>query len=98
MAFLWWNSSIRELTPGVGHIGGLKIVIENELKGLGFSDVVRNDLEVAGNKPGIRVSIGHFHIADRRFWEVVMAAGDNEQTKAANDEVVQKIQSLVFFD
>lgn len=98
MAFLWWNSSVRELTPGTANIGELKRVIENSLKEMGFSDVARSELDVAGNKTGIRVSIGHFHIADRRFWELVMAAGDNEQAKATNDEVVQMLQDLVFFD
>jgi hypothetical protein len=96
MAFLWWNSSIRELSAATENIGELKRVIENGLNQMGFSDVAVSDFDVAGNKVGIRVSIAHFHIADARFWEVVIAAGDTEQAKATNDEVVAMLNNLHF--
>jgi hypothetical protein len=96
MAFLWWNSSIRELSEATASIGELKRIIEDGLTRLGFRDVARSELDVAGNKDGIRVSIGHFQIADRRFWEVVMAAGDTAQAKATNDQVVKMLSDLRF--
>jgi hypothetical protein len=99
MAALFWNSEVRTLTPGTGHIGALKIVIENVLKEKGFLDVRRNDLEVAGGKNGVWLSIAHFHIDGPRFWEVVMASGDDlDITKNIINEVVNKLRSLVFFD
>lgn len=96
MAFLWWNSSIREISDALSGVSELKGVIETKLKQLGFRDVARSDLDVAGNKDGIRVSIGHFHIEGFRYWEIVMAAGDNEATKAANNEVVAMLKNLKF--
>ena len=98
MAFLWWNADRRELTKGVGNIGALKTVIENELRSLGYADVARSDLDVSANGPGARVSVAHFHIADRLFWEVVITAGDSAEARTVNDQVVGKLRALVFFD
>jgi hypothetical protein len=99
MAALFWNSNIRELTPGTANIGTLKNVIEHTLREIGFADVRRNDLEVAGGKNGVWVSIAHFHIGDRRFWEVVMASGDAlDATRNTSSEVADKLRGLVFFD
>ena len=100
MAALYWNSEIRTLTPGTADIGALKIVIENELQqNLGFTDVHRNALEVAGSRNGVYVSIAHFQIDGPRFWEVVMGSGDDfNVTKNTVGEVADKLRGLVFFD
>lgn len=99
MAALYWNSQVRTLTPGTGHIGSLKVVIENVLKQNGFLDVRRNDLEVAGGKNGVWLSIGHFQIDGPDFWELVMASGgDFDVTKDTAEGVVNKLRGLVFFD
>ena len=76
MAALFWNSEVRTLSEATANIGELKRVIENELQQNGFLDVRRNTLEVAGGKNSVWLSIAHFHIEGRRFWEVVMASGD----------------------
>lgn len=99
MAALFWNSQVRVLTPGTANIGTLKRVIENELRQNGFLDVRRNDLEVAGGKNGVWLSIAHFQIDGPRFWEVVMASGDDfEVTRDTVDVIVTKLRRLVFFD
>jgi hypothetical protein len=96
MAFLWWNSSVREIPEVIGSIGELKVVIAGELGKHGFADVRRSDLEVAGGKAGCWVSIAHFEIAPLRYWEVVMASGDTADAKAVNDEAVAVLQNLKF--
>jgi hypothetical protein len=99
MASLFWNVDRRELTPGLGHIGALKSVIENTLRNIGFSDVRQSQLDVGGKKNGVLVSIPHFQISGPIFWEVVIASGDFEDmTRDTRDEVVAKLRSLVFFD
>ena len=100
MAALFWNSEVRTLTPGTANISNLKIVIENDLRqNWGFSDVRRSELDVSGGKNGVFVSIAHFHIDGPRFWEVVMASGDNfDVTKNTVGEVADKLRRLVFFD
>ena len=97
MASLWWNSEIRDVSVALSGIGELKSVISNALNGKGFSDVHVNNLEVAGEKNGVWISIGHFHIADRQFWEIVMGSGNTvEQTKGVVDEVVTLLKGLRF--
>ena len=99
MAALFWNSSRRTLTPGTGSIGSLKIVVENTLRQDGFADVVRNNLEVAGGKDGVWVSIAHFQIQGPDFWEVVMGSGDSaDVTRDTVNGVANRLQRLVFFD
>jgi len=99
MAALFWDNHRRDITEGVGNIGALRIVIENTLKEMGFSDVRRSDFDVFGSKPGVVVSVAHFPIGGRSFFEVVMAAGDSgDLTKNTRDGVVNKLRSLVFFD
>jgi hypothetical protein len=99
MAALFWNSSRRTLTSGTGSIVGLRIVIENTLRQDGFADVVRNNLEVAGGKNGVWVSIAHFQIQGRDFWEVVMGSGDDvNTTRDTVSAVANRLQRLVFFD
>lgn len=97
MASLWWNSEVRDVSVALSGIGELKLVISNALKKKDFSDVSLNNLEVAGGKNGVWISIGHFHIADRRFWEIVMGSGDSvEQTKGVVNEVVTLLRDLRF--
>lgn len=99
MAALFWNSSRRTLTPGTANIGSLKIVIEGALKKDGFADVRRNNLEVAGGKNGVWVSIAHFQIQGSDFWEVVMGSGDDgNTTRDTVNAVADRLQRLVFFD
>jgi hypothetical protein len=97
MASLWWNSEVRDVSVALSGIGELKSVISNALNGKGFSDVHVNNLEVAGAKNGVWISIGHFHITDRQFWEIVMGSGNTvEQTKEIVDEVVTLLKGLRF--
>jgi len=99
MAALFWNSDRRDLTESTGSIGALRIVIENAIKGIGFAEVRRSDLDVSGGKNGVFVSIAHFPIGGRSFFEVVMASGDAEAvTRSTRDEVVTKLRNLTFFD
>lgn len=66
------------------------IVLDN----LGFQNVVSNG-EVAGDLPGIRLSVVHLPIADRSFYQQVIAAGDsNDDTLAKVNEVVDQIGRL----
>jgi hypothetical protein len=97
MAFLFCNTRDMELSEALGNVGELKGVIANELRNSGFSDVINNQAEVAGNKNGMRLSVLHLHIAGRRFYQQVMAAGDNGgATQGAVNDVVNKIRSLHF--
>ena len=97
MAALWWNSEIRNVSEALSGIGELKFVISNSLKGMGFSDVRSNNLEVAGGKNNTWVSIAHFHVVDRQYWEVVMGSGDNvEMTRGVVNEVVTMLRGLRF--
>jgi hypothetical protein len=86
-----------ELSEALGSIGELKGVIDDALRQIGFSDVVNNQSEVAGNRNGVRVSILHLHIADRSFYQVFMAAGDTgDVTQGTINEVVNKVEGLQF--
>jgi Cellulase (glycosyl hydrolase family 5) len=95
MAALFWNNEVRILSKATENIDELKRVIENELRQSGFLDVRRNNLEVAGGRNSVWLSIAHFQIEGRRFWEVVMASGDSfDVTQATVGEVVDKLHGL----
>jgi hypothetical protein len=97
MAALWWHSEVRVVSEATAGIGELKRVIGHALGQKGFANVVVNDLEVAGGKNNVWTSIGHFHIGDRRFWEIVMCSGDvSDVTRATRDEVVAILRGLRF--
>ena len=95
MASLFWNSHRRD----TDEIGQVKAAIERALSEIGFSEVGRGDLEVFGVRGGVVVSIAHFPIGGRSFFEVVMASGDSgDVTKNTRDEVVNKVRSIQFID
>ena len=97
MAALFWNNHRRDL--GGRPLTEVKIVIAGKLQQLGFSDIRRNDLEVAGNKNGCVLSIGHFQAAPDAFWEVTMCSGpDGQTTQRTRDEVVGALANLGFID
>jgi hypothetical protein len=98
-ASLWWNSEIRHLSVATANIGELKRVISHELRRMGFLNVGISKLDVSGGKDDCTVSIAHLHIADRRFWEVVMCscnAGTGEKAKHIVNEVVAMLRRLRF--
>jgi hypothetical protein len=97
MAFLFANSQHKELSPALGSIGELKNVIANELKKNGFTDVIDDQAEVAGNRSGVRLSVLYLPIQGRTFWQVVMAGGDtHDGTLGSVNQVVTIIQNLKF--
>ena len=96
MAFLFFNFRSMELSQALANVGELKGVVANTLKTDGFTDVVNTQSEVAGNRSGVRVSILHLHIADRKFWQVFMAGGDTAATQTTLNEVVNKVEHLAF--
>jgi hypothetical protein len=99
VAGLFLRTERRELNPNLGGVGELKNVIANNvLKQRGFTDVVDSEGEVAGNRPGIRVSIIHLFIADRDFWRVIAVVADAgfPAAKATGDEVATAINRLAF--
>jgi hypothetical protein len=97
MATLWWHSGVRNVSEALSGLGELKSIISDKLKELGFSDVRVNGLEVAGGRDGCWLSIGHFHIVDRQYWEIVMCSGDTvEKTRGLVDEVVAMLEALRF--
>ncbi|MBR0795059.1 hypothetical protein JQ615_06650 [Bradyrhizobium jicamae] len=96
MAFLFAHTRSMGLSDALANIGELKGVIANTLKQSGFSDVINNQAEVAGNKSGVRLSILHLHIADRQFWQVFMAGGDTAATQQMLNDVVNKVEHLAF--
>lgn len=75
---------------------------QDALRQIGFSDV--QQLEggpVFGHRNNISVMIKHLSADGDTYWEVVMAAGDSgtrDLTVATRHEVVDKLQSIVFFD
>ncbi|HYZ75377.1 MAG TPA: hypothetical protein VE641_20020 [Chthoniobacterales bacterium] len=98
MAALFANTSRMDLSEALGSIGELKGIIANELRGKRFTDVVDTQLEVAGNRSGVRVSVLHLFIGGRSFWQVVMAGGDAaDTTQETVNEVVDAIKKLKFF-
>ena len=93
MASLFWNSEVRELPESIENVVIWRTVVEGGLRRLGFANVRRSNLDVAGGKGGCWVSVAHFHIAGRRFWEVVMCGGDAaDATKNTVAEVVDMIR------
>jgi hypothetical protein len=97
MAFLFCNTRKMELSEALGSVGELKNVIANELKESGFTDVIDNEAEVAGNRNGMRLSVLHLFIGNRSFYQQVMAAGtDHDPTLGLVNEIVGKIQALRF--
>lgn len=85
------------LTPGPverTNINKLKEAISVGLRRIGFSDVGISELDVAGNKGACRVSIGHFRIADPRFWEIVMCSCDGYDAETAR-RTVNKVVTML---
>ncbi|MGX5557781.1 hypothetical protein [Bacillus cereus] len=96
-AALRWNSRIRYLSEALGSIGELKLVISDELKKMGFSNVNINESEVSGEKDRCWVSIAHFYIAGREFREIVMCSSTNyTKAKMIVDHIVTMINGLKF--
>jgi hypothetical protein len=84
-----------ELSNAMGGIGELKGVIADELRKIGFTDVVNTQAEVAGNRSGMRLSVLHLHIGNRSFFQQVMAAGDErDATLRSVNDVVGRIRAL----
>ena len=97
MASLFANSQRKELNPSLGSVGELKNAIATALKSNGFTDVINNQSEVAGNRNGVRLSILHLPIDGRTFWQVVMAGGDTgDVTLGSVNQVVDIIRKLKF--
>jgi hypothetical protein len=99
MAALALRFDRRELNPAVGSLGELKNVIAHSVfTERGFTDVVHTESEVAGNRPGVRVSVLHLPIADRQFWRVVagVSDGDFDQANGSVNEVFDAIDQLKF--
>ena len=97
MASLFCNTRQMVLSEALGSIGELKNVIANELTKSGFTDVINDQAEVAGNRNGMRLSVLHLLIGNRNFYQQVMAAGDDgNATLGLVNEVVVKIQNLHF--
>ena len=64
----------------------------------GFTDVASTQSEVAGNRPGVRVSVIYLFVGDRSFWRVVSCVADAgfPPAQAAGDEVANAIDQLAF--
>jgi len=99
MSALFWNSSRRTLVEGNPNpLGDLKVVIGGTLTQLGFTDIRRNELEVAGNRNGSVLSIAHFPTGPLQWFEVVMSGGaDANATKRNLDEVVTALHNIHLF-
>ena len=100
MAGLAMRSERRELNPNVGSIGELKnVILHSVFEAHGFTDLVNNQGEVAGNKPGgIRVSVVYLFIGGREFWRVVAGIADAgfPTASASVNEVADAIDRLAF--
>jgi hypothetical protein len=96
MAFLFFNTHSMSVSEALSGIGEYKGVVVNTLKQDGFTDVINTSSEIAGDRNGVRVSIQHLQIADRKFWQVFMAGGDGNNTQTTLNEVVQKVENLKF--
>ncbi|NNH70193.1 hypothetical protein HLB23_10020 [Nocardia uniformis] len=84
MAFLFCNTrQIQLRTPHPPTIGEHKANIAHHLNLSAFTHVINNDSEVAGNRAGMRLSVLHLPISDGRFYEQVMAAGENRDATLA---------------
>ncbi|QEL16446.1 hypothetical protein [Limnoglobus roseus] len=93
MAALFFQTRTRTVSPATQGIGEINRLYENELRRLGYADVVRTPSEVAGNKNGCRLSIVHLPIAGANFYEVFMVAGD---TVPAAQGVLGEAVAIVF--
>jgi hypothetical protein len=98
MAALAFEFEQRELSEALGSIGELKNVIAHSvLEQRGFTNVVNNPAEVAGNRNGCRLSVLHLHISGRNFFRVVVCACDSfDKARATVDEVEREINNLHF--
>ena len=94
MAYLSWNRSVREVGGALASLDEVQSAILDRLTQAGFTDLSSGDLEVAGMKYGVRTSIVHFPIADGRYWEVVIAAGETEVTQNVHDLVVTTLEQM----
>lgn len=95
MAVLFWNTRQMELGPQhPPTIGEHKANIAHLLVQSAFTDVINNDAEVAGNRANMRLSVLHLPIGGRRFYELVMAAGDDRDTTLA---LVNEIVAAITF-
>lgn len=94
-ASLWWQSEKRHVSKALTGIGEFKLIIERSLELKGFNNVTVNSLEVAGGKNGCWLSIGHFIISDRLYWEVVMcSSNDMNQAKLLVEDVATTLNNL----
>ena len=91
MAALWWHEYERHVSEALSGLGELKTVIGDELTSHGFTDVRVNDVEVAGGKADCWISIAHFHISGRAYWEIVMGSADASDTAESTVLRVAKI-------
>lgn len=97
MASLFANSQRKELNPSLESVGELKGAIAHVLQGNGFTNVINNQREVAGNRNGVRLSVLHLPIDGRTFWQVVMAGGDTgDVTLGSVNQVVGIIRNPKF--
>jgi hypothetical protein len=98
MVALFWHNHQRTVGP-TSNLGDVKSAIEDVLRQLHFTDIRHNQLEVAGNKNGCVLSIGHFRFGERDFWEVTMCGGpDGPVTQGTRDEVVRELLKLTTVD
>ena len=78
-------------------IGDFKSAIANAMPGHGFSGVIHNAAEVAGNRYDVRFSVLHLFIGGRSFYQVAMASGDTfDNARHAVDDMLKVIASLTF--
>src|SRR5215217_6715175 len=98
MAGLFFSTHRMEVSAALSGVGELKFAISNELKNIGFTDVVINSAEVAGNRNDVRVSIAHLPNSDGSFWQVFMAGGGAafNVIQQTHNEVVDKVRKLKF--
>jgi hypothetical protein len=89
---LFWQSRILDDFGGFANLGEYKQVVEAKLRDMGFSNTEISNVDVGGDKGGVRLSIGYFEVTNRRFWEVVMAGGEPEP-RAVRDEVVEMLRT-----
>jgi hypothetical protein len=85
------------LSEELSNAAELKGIIANEMEQGGFTDVINNESEVAGNRNGIRLSVLHLFIGGRSFFQQVMAAGDDaDATLGLVNDMRSTIESLHF--
>jgi hypothetical protein len=95
MTALWFSRINYSMSEAVEFIGQVYGTIESEFARRGFSDIGRNELYVGGVKSGVNVAVTYLHIQDRRFWQVIMCAGDAaDTTVATHDEVAKFIREF----